>query len=406
MHDMSLFAHIAPRPPDAILGLMERFRSDGRTHKISLAQGVYVDESGTTPILESVREAEERSLATQTSKVYKPIAGDPSYLERVRELVFGAGHAAVAEGRVELLHTPGGTGALRVAADTIRAVQRDACVWLPEPTWPNHPQVFDAAGLQTRSYPYLRPSHGELDIEAMLASIRGATPGDVVVLHGCCHNPTGIDPTPNQWQVIADALDEARALPLVDFAYQGFGDGLAEDARGLIILADRGRELLVASSFSKNFALYDERVGTLSIVGADRSETAILLSHAKGAVRANYSNPPAHGGEIVATILADPGLRGRWQDEVRVMRARINENRARFVAGLDAAGVPGDHSGLHRQRGMFSLLGLTEEQVTRLREDHAVYVVGRGRVNMAGLTEANLAPVCRALAAVTAVPPA
>ena len=379
---------------------MERYRADDRPGKISLASGVYVDESGITPILETVAEAERRILAGQTTKVYKPIGGDPAYTGPVRDLVFGAAHAAVLSGRVETLHTPGGTGALRVAGDLVRAVRPGAAVWLSAPTWPNHPQVFAAAGLPLKTYPYLG-SDGELDLEAMVGALRAARAGDVVVLHSCCHNPTGIDPTPRQWATIADAVTAAGLLPLLDFAYQGFADGLDEDARGLMILLERSPELLVASSFSKNFALYDERVGALSIVGSDADETAALLSHAKGVIRANYSNPPAHGGEIVATVLADDALRARWVDEVGVMRSRINGNRRKFVLGLADAGAKGDHDGLLRQRGMFSLLDLTLDQVARLRDDFAVYLVGKGRVNVAGLTQANLGPVCKALAAVT-----
>ena len=397
---MAMFADLPPRAPDAILGLMERFRADERPHKVSLASGVYVDESGITPVLATVREAEERILEKQTTKVYKPIDGDPAYLRPVRDLVFGAGHPAVSAGRVQLLHTPGGTGALRVAGDLVHAIAPGAAVWLSTPTWPNHPQVFEAAGIPVRSYPYLG-ADGELDMDALLGVLRSVPAGDVVLLHGCCHNPTGIDPTPAQWAVIADVLAEGRVLPLLDFAYQGFADGLSEDARGLMALLERVETMLVASSFSKNFALYDERVGALGIVGADAAETQSLLSHAKGVVRANYSNPPAHGGEIVAAILGDEALRARWVDEVATMRGRINGNRATFVAGLKAAGAPGNHEGLMRQRGMFSLLPLGEERVARLRDDYAIYVVGKGRVNVAGLTAANLGPVCEALAAVT-----
>jgi aspartate aminotransferase len=397
---MAMFADLEPRAPDAILGLMERFRADDRPGKVSLASGVYVDESGTTPVLDTVREAEVRILAAQTTKVYKPIEGDPAYTGPVRDLVFGADHPAVAGSRVETLHTPGGTGALRVAGDLVATIEPGAAVWLSTPTWPNHPQVFAAAGLPLRSYPYLGED-GELDIETMLSVLRSVPAGDVVVLHGCCHNPTGIDPSVGQWGRIADTLAEAGALPLLDFAYQGFADGLSEDARGLLALLARERTMLVASSFSKNFALYDERVGALSIVGADADETATLLSHAKAVIRANYSNPPAHGGEIVATVLADEVLRGRWVDEVGMMRDRINGNRARFVSGLRAAGAPGNHDALLRQRGMFSLLPLGEERVARLRDEFGIYVVGKGRVNVAGLTEANLEPVCRAIAAVT-----
>jgi aspartate/tyrosine/aromatic aminotransferase len=398
---MAMFADLEPRAPDAILGLVERFRADDRPGKVSLASGVYVDESGITPVLDTVREAEARILAAQTTKVYKPIGGDPAYTLPVRDLVFGADHTAVTSGRVETLHTPGGTGALRVAGDLVRGVNETAAVWLSTPTWPNHPQVFAAAGLPIRTYPYLGHS-GELDIDAMVNVLRAVPPGDVVVLHGCCHNPTGIDPTSEQWVAIADAVTEAGALPLLDFAYQGFADGLDQDALGLMTLLDRGRTMLVASSFSKNFALYDERVGALSIVGADASETATLLSHAKGVIRSNYSNPPAHGGEIVATVLADSALKSRWVDEVGLMRDRINGNRRVFVAGLQEAGAAGNHEALMRQRGMFSLLPLGEERVARLRDEFAVYVVGKGRVNVAGLTQQNLGPVCRAIATVSA----
>jgi aspartate aminotransferase len=397
---MVMFADLEPRGPDAILGLMERFRADERSGKVSLASGVYVDESGTTPVLATVLEAEARLLQGAGSKVYKPIAGDPAFTAAVRELVFGTDEPAVLEGRVETLHTPGGTGALRVAGDLIHGIEPDATVWLSTPTWPNHPQVFEAAGLAVRHYPYLG-SDGELDIEALVRALRAVPAGDIVILHGCCHNPTGIDPTAAQWDAIAEAVSAAGALALLDFAYQGFADGIEEDATGLRALLRQGRTLLVASSFSKNFALYDERVGALSIVGGDSAEAAALLSHAKSVIRANYSNPPAHGGEIVAAVLSDDALRARWIEEVRVMRERINGNRRAFVQGLQDAGAPVNGPALMRQRGMFSLLPLGEQRVARLRDDFGVYVVGSGRVNVAGLTRANLATVCQAIAAVS-----
>jgi aspartate/tyrosine/aromatic aminotransferase len=398
---MSIFAGLTPLPPDAILGLTEEYNRDTRPTKITLASGVYVDESGITPVLETVTEAEGRILQAQTTKLYKPIAGDPAYLKPVRALVFGADSPAIAEGRIETLHTPGGTGALRVAADLIARVRPTATIWVSTPTWPNHPQVFAAAGLPTKSYPYLNPATGELDAEGMLAALAAAPAGDVVLLHACCHNPTGIDPTAADWKRIGDVIAERGLLALVDFAYQGFGDGLTEDGAGLRELVRPGAELLVASSFSKNFALYDERVGALSIVAATKEDAQTLLTHAKATVRANYSNPPAHGGEVVATILADPALTARWEEEVTAMRGRINGNRQAFVAGLAAAGAP-DFSRLLRQRGMFSLLGLSNDQVKRLKEEFAVYVVGGGRVNVAGLTKANLEPTCKAIAAVLA----
>ncbi|HEY8198816.1 MAG TPA: amino acid aminotransferase, partial [Candidatus Limnocylindrales bacterium] len=342
---------------------------------------------------------EQRILDAQTTKLYKPIIGDPAYLGAVRELLFGAEHPLLAAGRVQTLHAPGGTGALRVAADLVHRLRPETTVWLSTPTWPNHPQVFAAAGLQTRAYSYLHPVTGGLDLAALLTSLTDASPGDVVVLHGCCHNPSGVDPTAAQWAELAAVIAERRLLPLVDFAYQGFGDGLREDAAGMLAIAASSPEFLVASSFSKNFALYAERVGALSIVGADARESEVLMSHAKAVVRTLYSNPPAHGGEVVATVLLDAGLRARWEGEVAGMRDRINGNRRRFVEGLQAADAPFDPEPLLRQRGMFSLLDMTTDQVGRLREERAIYLVGAGRVNVAGLTNANLEPVCAAIAA-------
>jgi aspartate/tyrosine/aromatic aminotransferase len=396
------FADLQPAPPDSILGLAEQFKTDPREHKISLASGVYVDESGTTPVLESVSEAERRILEAQTTKLYKPIAGDPAYTDAVKKLFFGPDLEALGAGRVETLHTPGGTGALRVAADLIARLRPAGTVWLSSPTWPNHPNIFEGAGLQVRSYPYLDAMAEGLDVEGMLGALGQAASGDVVVLHACCHNPSGVDPTAEQWSAIADIVAARGLWPLLDFAYQGFGDGLREDAAGLLTVAARVRDLLVASSFSKNFSLYNERVGALSIMAGNPSQAGVLLSHAKAVVRSNYSNPPAHGGEIVATILLDPPLRAQWEGEVSAMRERIAGNRRRFVAGLGVAGVAIDPQPLLRQRGMFSLLGMTAEQVARLKEDHAVYVVGRGRVNVAGLTSTNIGPASAAIAAVLA----
>jgi aspartate aminotransferase len=401
-----VFAGLAPAPPDSILGLTEAFRADPRPGRISLAAGIYQDETGRTPILVSVAEAERRILAAGAAKTYRPIGGDPAYTGPVRALVFGANHPVLDDGRVETLHTPGGTGALRVAADLVRRLSPGATAWLSRPTWPNHPQVFEAAGLAVRWYPYLREGGAGLDLDGMFAALAAAAPGDLVVVHACCHNPTGTDLPPEAWGQLAALVAERALLPLVDFAYQGFGDGLEADAAGLRALAAAGVTTLVASSMSKNFAVYAERVGALSIVGATRDEAAALASHAKVAIRANYSNPPAHGGEIVATVLGDPELRARWVDEVTVMRNRINGNRTRFVAQLAAEGVAGgpgtrlDADALLRQRGMFSLLGLSAEQVARLRDEFAVYVVAGGRINVAGLTAANLGPACAAITAV------
>jgi aspartate/tyrosine/aromatic aminotransferase len=295
-----------------------------------------------------VREAEARLLAKQTTKVYKPIDGDPAYLGPVRDLVFGADHPAVAAGRIALLHTPGGTGALRVAADLVHALRPGASAWLSTPTWPNHPQVFEAAGLPIRTYPYLG-ADGELDLDAMLGVLRAVPAGDLVVLHASCHNPTGIDPRPAQWQAIASAITESGALALLDFAYQGFADGLQEDARGVLSLVEQGHTMLVASSFSKNFALYDERVGALSIVGADASETAALLTHAKGVVRANYQPAGARWRIVPPSLMMRSVPMGHGG---RPHARPHHTNRRRFVAGLQRP------CGMRppARRGMFSLL--------------------------------------------------
>jgi len=399
---MSIFAGLAPLPPDAILGLSEEYSRDTRPGKVSLAAGVFVDETGITPVLATVAEAEARILAAQTTKLYKPVAGDPAYLRPVRDLVFGSGNAAVAEGRVETLHTPGGTGALRVAADLVHRLRPGATIWMSTPTWPNHPQVFAAAGMATASYPYLDPATGTLDAAGMLAALRGAPAGDVVLLHACCHNPTGIDPTPDVWRQVGDVIAERGLLPLVDFAYQGFGHGLREDADWMDGLLRPGLELLVSTSYSKSFALYNERVGALLLVAGSAAEAAAAQSHVRAAIRSNYSNPPSHGGDIVATILGDPALRAQWEVELAGMRTRITSNRTALVEAITSRGIPGDWAPIATQRGMFALLGLSLEQVARLREEHAVYVVGRGRINVAGFTSATIGPFADALGAVIA----
>ncbi len=393
---------LSPAPPDPILGLSEAFRADPRPSKANLAVGVYVDETGTTPVLPSVQAAERQLVDANPSRTYLPIDGRPGYRDAVRSLVFGAGHEAVASGRAVSAQTPGGTGALRVAADFLVQAGNPRTVWLSQPTWPNHTQLFTLAGMEVRTYPYLDASGRHLDAGALLAALRGASAGDVVVLHGSCHNPTGIDPDPATWRAIADLAVERGLLPIVDFAYQGFGDGLREDAAWVDALARPDLEFLVCSSFSKNFALYAERVGALTVVAREPARAESALTHVKIAIRANYSNPPAHGAAVVETILCDPQLRARWENEVAGMRARIRSNRAELVDALQAAGVPGDWEPLRGQRGMFALLGLRPEQVGRLREEFGVYVVGAGRINVAGLTRANLPRVVDALGAVIA----
>ena len=391
-----------PAPPDPIRGHAATFRADPRPGKINRASGVFVDESGTTPVLPSVTEAERRILAKGATKLYRPIDGDAGYRDAVRGHVFGDGHELATSGRVAVSQTPGGTGGLRVAADFLRQGGAAATIWMSEPTWPNHPQLFQLAGFRIRTYPYTDPSGRRIEEEALLAALGEASPGDTVLLHGSCHNPTGVDPSPALWRAIGDLVEERRLLPFVDFAYQGFGDGIREDADWMEGLVRPGAEMLISISFSKSFALYNERVGALLLVARTEKDAAAAQSNVKVAIRSNYSNPPSHGADIVTTILGDPALRAQWEVELAAMRARIKDNRARLVEALAARGIPGDWAPIAAQRGMFAMMGLTLEQVARLRDEHAVYVVGKGRINVAGFTSATFGPFADALGAVLA----
>ena len=389
-----------PAPPDPILGLAEAYRADLREGKINLSSGVFVDATGRTPVLDTVTEAERRLAAAAGTKLYRPIDGDVAYRNLVRDLVLGADHEAVTSGRALVTQTPGGTGGLRVAADLLRRTGSGGTLWMSEPTWPNHPQLFAAAGFKIRTYPYTDQTGRRIDEAALLDALGQAAPGDIVLLHGACHNPTGVDPSADLWRRIGDLVEANRLLPLVDLAYQGFGDGLIEDAAGLMELVRPGAELLVSTSYSKTFSLYAERVGAMLVIARSAEDAASVQSHVKIAVRVNYSNPPAHGADIVRTVLADPELRARWEVELAAMRNRIKDNRKSLVAALEARSIPGDWGGIATQRGMFALLGLTTDQVARLREEHGVYVVGRGRINVAGFTPANLEPFADALGSV------
>lgn len=405
MVEGTLSARISDAPTDPIFGIVELFRADPRPHKINLAAGVYMDEQGVTPILPSVRAAEERLLASVTSKLYMPISGDPAYLAAVKSLLFrpvggawGEIEPAAAD-RVQMIHTPGGTGAVRLAVDVVSRLRPGAEIWVGEPTWPNHTQIIESARITARRHEWITDDARSLNTSALFDAIAAAKGGDAMILHGACHNPTGIDPTPEQWGEIAQQIAHRGLLPILDFAYQGFGDGLIEDAASLRAFLATGCEVLVASSSSKNFALYNERVGSLAIIGADAAAASSIASHARMAVRTMWSNPPAHGGAIVSTILGDTSLRAQWEGEVTAMRTRITEGRAAFAAALADAGA-GDFSHLMTHHGMFSLLGLTDEQLRRLRDEHAVYLVARGRINMAGLSSTKIPLVAKAVAAV------
>ena len=395
-----MFEKIETAPPDPILGLTEAFKQDPNPDKINLSVGVYKDARGQTPVLDTVKEAERRLLEAEKSKTYMPMSGDPTYGVLVQKLMLGESHPIVTGGRAATAHCPGGTGALRVAGDYLHKLHPGAAIWLSDPTWENHPTVFKAAGLEVKTYAYRDPATNGLGFGAMLESLKKIPAGDVVLLHGGCHNPTGIDPTVDQWRQIGEVLAERGVLPLVDFAYQGFADGLEEDSAGLKALCEKVGQLLISSSFSKNFALYCERTGALTIVGGTAEQASKVMSQVKLVIRANYSNPPAHGSGIVTTVLQDAGLRARWKLEVATMRDRINGMRRLFVDTLKAKGVDRDFSFITRQRGMFSFSGLTKEQVEELRRKYAIYIVGSGRINVAGMTEANMGRLCEAVASV------
>ena len=389
-----MFQNLEMAPADPILGLTAAFRQDANTDKINLGVGEYRNSEGATPVLDSVAEAQSRLVENETSKTYLDINGTPEYGAAVRELLFdGTSDLAAVTAQA-----PGGTGALRLAADFLHRLFPDARLWLSEPTWANHPKVFEAAGLEVATYPYFDAQRNGLDFDGFLSAMRSAPEGDVVLLHGCCHNPTGVDPSPEQWMAIGDMLVERRLVPLVDFAYQGFGDGLNEDAVGLRELRRPGVELLIASSYSKNFGLYKERVGALTAVTATAETAETVLSHLKVCARTNFSNPPGHGSAIVTEILRDAELRSRWEAEVAVMRDRINGMRHLFVEALNQRGVGRDFSYIERQRGMFSFSGLSADQVQELRDRYSIYIVASGRINVAGITKANIDYLCDAIA--------
>lgn len=398
-----MFETLPTAPPDAILGLDEAVRRDPRPEKINLGAGVYKDETGETPVFAAVQVAERRLAASQPSKSYLPIEGHPEFIRGVQRLLFGDENEILAQRRAATAQTPGGTGALRVAGDFLKEVAGASRLWLSEPTWPNHPQVFGAVGLPIETYPYFDPATNGLDFTALVDALEAVRPGDVVVLHGVCHNPTGVDPDLEQWAQIGELLAGRGALPLVDFAYQGLAHGLEIDVSWLHVLVERVPEVMVCSSYSKSFGLYNERVGALTLVARSAQNAEAALSQVKRIVRANYSNPPAHGAEVVAAILSDPELEALWRRELGGMCERIQRMRRLLAAGLDQRGArlhPMGNEFIARQNGMFSFSGLSRAQVERLREQAAIYVVGSGRINVAGITEANVERLCDAVAAV------
>ncbi len=389
---------IEAAPEDTILGLTEAFRNDENPNKVNLGAGVYKDDQGTTPILACIKTAERRLAGSQTTKDYLPISGDAEYGEEVQKLLFGTGSEVIRSGRAATVQSPGGTGALRVGADLIRKFKPKGTVWVSAPTWANHKGIFTAAGFAIRDYPYYNPETKGLDFEKMIETLAAVPAGEVVLLHICCHNPTGVDMAGAQWDQVVGAAVKGGWIPFLDFAYQGFGSSMEADRAAVEKFAAAGIDFMVASSFSKNLALYNERVGALAIVSPSAAESKVAMSHVKKIIRTNYSNPPAHGGLVAKTVLTDEALRAQWIDEVAEMRTRIREMRQAFTDGLKVFGAEKDFSFIVKQRGMFSFSGLSGDIVERLRAHKSIYIVQGGRINMAGLTSANIDYVCSAIA--------
>jgi aspartate/tyrosine/aromatic aminotransferase len=395
-----MFEKVTKAPADPILGLTEAFNADGRAEKVNLGVGVFKNEEGITPVLNTVKEAEKRLLEDETTKSYLAISGFADYGNQVQRLLFGNDHPIINEHLAQTAQTPGGTGALRVAADFMAKKLNVNRIWVSNPTWANHGSVFASAGLVVNSYRYYDKATQGLDFNGMYEDLKQVPAGDAVLFHGCCHNPTGIDPTPEQWALLAELAEEAGFVVLFDFAYQGFANGIDADAAGLRLFTRKISEILIASSFSKNFGLYNERVGAFTLVAANADIASDAFSQVKTLIRANYSNPPAHGAKVAAVILADDQLRAEWINEVTQMREHINKLRTQFVHLLAEQGVEQDFSFIETQNGMFSFSGLSPEQVETLKAEYGIYIVGSGRINVAGLTSKNMAYVCKAIASV------
>lgn len=400
MKSSTLFSAVELAPADPILGVTEAFNADPRPGKVNLGVGVYLGEDGKIPLLESVRQAEAARLQNPSARGYLPIDGLAAYDQSVQKLLFGEDSELIRKGRLVTAQALGGTGALTLGADLLRRVLPRSTVYISDPSWENHRALFEAAGYTVVSYPYYdAPTHG-LNFAGMIAALRSAAPESIVVLHACCHNPTGVDPTAEQWKQIVSIVAERRLVPFLDLAYQGFADGIEADSAVVREFAASGVEFLIASSFSKSFSLYGERVGALTIVTDSADESKRVLSQLKRVIRTNYSNPPTHGGALVAAILSSPELRARWEQELNGMRDRIKEMRSALVQRLEKL-MPGrDFSYVQRQRGMFSYSGLTAAQVERLRTEFGIYAISTGRICVAALNRRNVGPVADAIAAV------
>jgi len=396
----SLFAAVEMAPRDPILGLTEAFNADTRAEKVNLGVGVYYDGNGKLPLLAAVKAAEEARMKALPARGYQPIDGNAAYNQAVRDLLFGKGSKRADDGATVTIQALGGTGALKVGADYLKKLLPQSTLYISDPSWENHRALFEAAGFSVETYPYYDPATRGVDFAAMKQKLNALSPQSIVLLHACCHNPTGADLIGGQWQEVAAICKEKSLMPFLDMAYQGFADGIEEDTAAVRAFADAGLQFFVSSSFSKNFSLYGERVGALSIITASKEEAARVGSQVKRVIRTNYSNPPTHGGAIVAAVLGSPELRALWEEELAGMKKRIRDMRSGLVNALKAEGVTKDFSFIAQQRGMFSFTGLTKEQVERLQTEFAIYAVSSGRINVAALNEKNLPVVAKAIAKV------
>jgi aromatic-amino-acid transaminase len=396
----SLFAAVEMAPRDPILGLNEQFNADTNPNKVNLGVGVYTDDSGKLPLLKCVAAAEHQLAEAPKARGYLPIDGIVAYDKAVQALVFGAEHPAVKAGRISTAQAIGGTGGLKLGADFLKRLSPDAQVLISDPSWENHRALFESAGFTVGTYPYYDAANRGINFAGLVETLQGAAAGTIILLHACCHNPTGYDLSDAQWDEVIGIIQARGLVPFLDMAYQGFGNGIAEDGKVVIKFLDSGLSFFVSTSFSKSFSLYGERVGALSIVSESAEEAGRVLSQLKRVIRTNYSNPPTHGAQVVATVLTTPELRKQWEDELAGMRDRIKLMRTALVNELTAAGVQGDLSYITRQKGMFSYSGLNAAQMQRLRSEFGIYGVDSGRICVAALNSGNLKAVAAAIKAV------
>lgn len=394
---MSLFSAVEMAPRDPILGLNEAFNADTRTNKVNLGVGVYCNEEGRIPLLRAVVEAETIRVAQQVSRGYLPIDGIAAYDQAVQTLLFGKDSPLIAAGRITTTQAVGGTGALKIGADFLKQLLPDAVVAISDPSWENHRALFETAGFEVQNYRYYDADTHDVNRSGLLEDLNALPDRSIVVLHACCHNPTGVDLSLQDWQNVLEVVKAKQHVPFLDMAYQGFGDGIDEDAAAVRLFAESGLTFFASSSFSKSFSLYGERVGALSIVSESKEESARVLSQVKRVIRTNYSNPPTHGASIVAAVLNNPQLRAQWEEELAEMRLRIRGMRNQMVDTLAQAAPHRDFSFVARQRGMFSYSGLTVEQVTRLRNEFGIYALDTGRICVAALNQNNIAAVTSAI---------